>query len=382
MHFVFIAEIIITWIQFLLVLHFERSKVHTRKKERKKIKHSKMSGEQLWEDRDVRFDISPIQMRMRPGEKVIDRLDAVEDTKGNNGDRGRLIVTNLRIIWHSLSLLRVNLSIGLNCVINISTKTAQSKLKGNSEALYVLTKCSATRFEFIFTNLISGTPRLFTSIISVHRAYETSKLYRDLKLRGALVHNKNLRLLPLEEIYDKVNGVWNLSSDQGNLGTFYITNVRLVWHANINESFNVSIPYLQMKTIKIRDSKFGLAFVVETSTLSGGYVLGFRIDPPEKLKEIAKEIQNLNRIYSSCPIFGVEFEMEDKPQSIEELTVERVTDDIEIENDGQTDAFAAYFADGNKERDRDPVYSEELGLAIEKLKDGFTLSGLWEVLSS
>ena len=26
---------------------------------------------------------------MRPGEKVIDRLDAVEDTKGNNGDRGQ-----------------------------------------------------------------------------------------------------------------------------------------------------------------------------------------------------------------------------------------------------------------------------------------------------
>ena len=36
---------------------------------------------------------------------------------------------------------------------------------------------------------------------------------------------------------------------QGNLGTFYITNVRLVWHANINESFNVSIPYLQMVSI-------------------------------------------------------------------------------------------------------------------------------------
>ena len=33
---------------------------------------------------------------------------------------------------------------------------------------------------------------------------------------------------------------------QGNLGIFYITNVRLVWHANMNESFNVSIPYLQM----------------------------------------------------------------------------------------------------------------------------------------
>lgn len=34
-----------------------------------------------------------------------------------------------------------------------------------------------------------------------------------------------------------------------------------------------------------------------------------------------------------------------------------------------------------KQQDREPVFSEELGLAIEKLKDGFTLQGLWEVMS-
>ena len=39
-------------------------------------------------------------------------------------------------------------------------------------------------------------------------------MYRDLKLRGALIQNKQLRLLPLEQVYDKINGVWNLSSDQ------------------------------------------------------------------------------------------------------------------------------------------------------------------------
>jgi hypothetical protein len=44
--------------------------------------------------------------------------------------------------------------------------------------------------------------------------------------------------------------------------------------------------------------------------------------------------------------------------------------------------FQAYFADGNKQTDRDPVFSEELGLAIEKLKDGFSLAGLWEVVPS
>ncbi|KAM4897941.1 Bardet-Biedl syndrome 5 protein isoform X3 [Pyrgilauda ruficollis] len=297
-----------------------------------------MSGvlDVLWEDRDVRFDISPQQMKMRPGEVLIDCLESVEDTKGNNGDRGRLLVTNLRIIWRSLSLPRVNLSVGYNCVINITTRTANSKLRGQTEALYILTKCNNTRFEFIFTNVVPGSPRLFTSVIAVHRAYETSKMYRDLKLRSALIQNKQLRLLPQEQIYDKVNGVWNLSSDQGNLGTFFITNVRIVWHANMNDSFNVSIPYLQIRSIKMRDSKFGLALVIESSQ---------------------------------------------QPQPLEDLTVEQVPDDVEIEADEHTDAFVAYFADENKQHDREPVFSEELGLAIEKLKDGFTLQGLWEVMT-
>lgn len=49
-------------------------------------------------------------MQLRPGELTVDKLDMIEDTKGNAGDLGRLIVTNLRIIWHSLSLPRINLS--------------------------------------------------------------------------------------------------------------------------------------------------------------------------------------------------------------------------------------------------------------------------------
>uniref|UniRef100_A0A5F5PL88 Bardet-Biedl syndrome 5 protein homolog n=2 Tax=Equus TaxID=9789 RepID=A0A5F5PL88_HORSE len=314
----------------------------------------------LWEDRDIRFDVSSQQMKTRPGEVLIDCLDSIEDTKGNNGDRGRLLVTNLRIIWHSLAISRINLSVGYNCILNITTRTANSKLRGQTEALYILTKCNNTRFEFIFTNLVPGSPRLFTSVIAVHRAYETSKMYRDFKLRSALIQNKQLRLLPQEHVYDKISGVWNLSSDQGNLGTFFITNVRIVWHANMNDSFNVSIPYLQ---------------------ISGGYVLGFKIDPLEKLQESVKEINSLHKVYSANPIFGVDYEMEEKPQSLEALTVEQIQDDVEIDSDDHTDAFVAYFADGNKQQDREPVFSEELGLAIEKLKDGFTLQGLWEVMS-
>lgn len=48
-------------------------------------------------------------MNMRKGEKIIDQLDFIEDTKGNGGDKGRLLTTNLRIIWHSLLITKISL---------------------------------------------------------------------------------------------------------------------------------------------------------------------------------------------------------------------------------------------------------------------------------
>jgi hypothetical protein len=56
-------------------------------------------------------------------------------------------------------------------------------------------------------------------------------------------------LLPQEQIFAKVPGVWNLSSEQGNLGAFFLTNVRIVWHANLANNFNVSLPYMQIVRI-------------------------------------------------------------------------------------------------------------------------------------
>jgi Bardet-Biedl syndrome 5 protein len=77
-------------------------------------------------------------------------------------------------------------------------------------------------------------------------------MYRELKLRGAILSEKQLKILPREAIVSTVNGVWNLSSDQGNLGTAIVTNVRVVWYANMNELFNISIPYLQIATVRMK----------------------------------------------------------------------------------------------------------------------------------
>eukprot|EP01029_Cantina_marsupialis_P014370 TRINITY_DN3173_c0_g1_i1.p1 TRINITY_DN3173_c0_g1~~TRINITY_DN3173_c0_g1_i1.p1 ORF type:complete len:352 (+),score=54.05 TRINITY_DN3173_c0_g1_i1:28-1056(+) len=336
----------------------------------------------IWQDREIHFDVKSSQMAPRKGEIVIDSINSVEDTKGNNGERGSLSITNLRLIWNAHRNVRTNLSIGYSCVQSITIRTVDSRLRGTTQALYVMTKDKGHCYEFIFTSLVRGSPRLFTTIQAVYRAYETSKLYRDLKLRGAIVKNKQLLMLPHEQIYNTIDGVWNLSSDQGNLGTFFITNVRIVWFAQLAENFNVSIPYLQMKSIKIRESKFGPALVVEASPKGGGYILGFRVDPADKLKAIYKEVLSLHKVFSQNPIFGVDFEVEEKPETIDKLKVENTEDDIEIVDEVQdnSETLAAYYADASKGRDREPVYSEVLGLAIEEPPEGLSEAKLWSVL--
>lgn len=336
----------------------------------------------VWQDREIRFDMPLKELELRRGEFEIDHMDSVEDTKGNNGEKGHLVITNLRAIWVSSRSRRTNLSLGYNAIISINIRTASSRLRGTTQALYVLTKFQGSRFEFIFTNLVSNSPRLFTTIQAVFRAYDTTKLYRDLKLRGAIIAEKELKLLPQEEIYNRVQGVWNLSSEQGNLGTFFITNVRLVWHANLAENFNVSIPYVQMKSVNVRDSKFGPALVVHTTQRSGGYILGFRVDPADKLKEIFQEIDSLFQVFSVNPIFGVEFSVEERAQSLSSVTVARQSDDVEIvRNEGDNvDTFAAYYADGVKARDKEPAFNHDLGLAVEGLPEGMSLSQLWNIV--
>merc|ERR1712070_1192393 len=131
---------------------------------------------------------------------------------------------------------------------------------------------------------------------------------------------------------------------------------------------------MQMKTVRIRDSKFGPALVIETTSRSGGYILGFRLDPEERMQETFKEVQSLHQVFSQNPIFGVEHSIEEKLATPDELVQEKKQDDVEIINNDEDsgDAFAAYYADENKNVDREPIFSPELGLAVERLRDGFT----------
>ncbi|KRZ74976.1 Bardet-Biedl syndrome 5 -like protein [Trichinella papuae] len=312
----------------------------------------------IWEDRDVRFDVDSKQLKLRNGEFIVDKSHGIEDTKGNRGQKGTLIVTNLRIIWLSHASSKINLTIGFNSITAIRTRSTLSKLVGKTESLYVLTKPGSTRFEFIFSIINQTNAKLFASILIVFRAYETSTSYREVKMRTPIIVRETLKLLPLEEQCKRVEGTWNLYSDEGDLGVLIMTNVRVVWYATVNESMNISIPYLH---------------------ISGSNIFGFRIDPQDRLEEVCRQIISLHSMFQVNPVFGVEVvRSQDENES---MTTRLCTeDDIEIDSTGRADSLTAYFACGDPHRKSgEPVYNEELGVAIEALKEGFTLNDLWEI---
>lgn len=105
----------------------------------------KPRAQYLWHDREIRFDLSSSQLNPCKGEHVVDIVvcwmprahprhhvcqDGVEDTKGNDGMDGRLLLTNLRIVWHAKPWSDNNLSVGLSLVTSIESRKLTSSLAG------------------------------------------------------------------------------------------------------------------------------------------------------------------------------------------------------------------------------------------------------------
>lgn len=285
-----------------------------------------MSDIFVWQDREIRFDANQSQLKIRKGEYKVELLPNIEDTKGNPDEKGSLLISNLRIIWYSNNSPKINLTIGYDCIISIEIKISYSQSLGSTQSLNIKSKYQQSRFEFIFSTINHESPRIFTTFQAVCRAYEGTKLYRDLKLRGAIIQNKTLNLLQLEKIINQYHSIYNLSSEQGNGGYFIFTNIRIVWFSNNEENFNISIPYIQIKSIKKRDSKFGMAIVIETSGYSGSYILGFQT---ENLENILQELIKLQAIYFENPILGLPIDVNENNDKNDEI-LKRNQDDIKI----------------------------------------------------
>ena len=373
------------------------------------IKMNSDSESQLWQDWEIRFDIPARQLELRRGEHLIDELGSVEDTKGRDAERGLLQLTNLRIIWQSHARSRVNVSVGLGCVTAFNVKTASSRLRGGTtQALMVscrvpvkgatstLSAAPGSTFEFIFTSLVKASPKIFIVAQSALKAYESSRTYREAKLRSAIVNAKELILLPGERIFTRLEGVWNLSSDQGNLGVLITTNFRFVWFATFVENFNVSVPYCQIRTLELRETKNYPALVIQTGARAGALLLGFKIDDVSTRQTVFTEISALREAAFEKPNYGVHVdavEGTDKTSSnaksaprAANIAVNEdekvIIDDRSATGDSRSDALALYFTGGadassGVDGSRSIIFSPLLGLAVEQPPAGLTLERLW-----
>ena len=106
----------------------------------------------------------------------------------------------------------------------------------------------------------------------------------------------------------------------------------------------------------------------------------------ERLDSVLKEITSLHAVFAVNPIFGVSHETETKPKQLEDVLQRQIEDDVEIV-DGEEggigtthdNVVAAYYAEPGKKQDREVVFDEHLGLAVEKMPPGVTTKSLWEI---
>ena len=287
--------------------------------------------EPIWQNSEIRFDCSTSQLKSRKGEKIIDTMNNIEDTKGNPDESGTFKFTNLRVLWYSDTNSSINLSIGYDTITGFDIKSNYSATYGNTQALTLKCKHGTSKFEFIFTSKNKETNRIGPLFQGIQQAYESTKLYRDIRMRGAIIQDKDLTLLPQETIVNKYNNIWNLSSESNNIGTLVITNIRVVWYHNASDNFNASLPYIQIKSVKKKDSKSGPALVIETFSQAGeskGYTMGFQSD---QLGNMLQELTKLHKLYYQNPYFGIEGIIEERiSASKNEEDHKRIDDDIEV----------------------------------------------------
>ncbi|XP_077972965.1 BBSome complex member BBS5-like [Styela clava] len=342
-----------------------------------------MSSRGRWNDVTIGFHIEKRHLDMNPGEFVIGEFSNITNQRRIRSDvKGNIIVTNLRIIWHEQNDIKVNLSIGFDCIREFRKDIQRSRLHNGT--LFTIHVISQTVFPYIFL-LQALEERTFTdlyqAVTNIHRAYRTSKIYRTLVLRGLVIKDGEFQILQNEHLIRTVDGFWNLSGDMGNLGKLYITNIRIVWVSNINDHHSASIPYLQIKRLIVRNSKFGSAMAVDINWSRGNFVYGFQTSPLEELKKITDEINILMNAYLVNPIYGIFVEgglcAEEHNEVIESTSEEDAENDPTFE---QAALEECYWDNKLLHEPGPPTYSHELGLAIETLPKGKTIQSLWNVL--
>jgi Bardet-Biedl syndrome 5 protein len=62
------------------------------------------------------------------------------------------------------------------------------------------------------------------------------------------------------------------------------------------------------------------------------------------------------------------------------LKIEEISEIDNVASSEINSKFTSYLNQGESEKHREPFYCKELGFAMEKLRDGYSLKDLWNVI--
>ena len=280
----------------------------------------------VWQEREVRFDVSKNEISLRNGEKCLDTVNNIEDSKGNNGDVGIVMFTNLRIIWFCIDNFKLNLSIGYDCILASEVKPIMSKTSGESMALFIKVKFGNNRFEFVFNAVANANPVLFNTFTYVIKVYEHTRLYRDVKVKGFVTKERSLTKLNLETIHSRVKNtsliVYNKNEElEVGPGEFLASNVRLIWFSSSIENHNCSIPWIDIKSLKFKENnKYGRLIAIETNKYFNSHLIVIRLGLTNDIFEkLFNELNTYHLNYLENPILGIWVERDNSGKIIDKV---------------------------------------------------------------
>ena len=119
--------------------------------------------------------------------------------------------------------------------------------------------------------------------------------YRDFKYKKDILRNGELALLVGENLID-LQKATNVSGQNSTAGNVTLTNVRLAWVSEQDERVNVSIPWIQIKAVRIENRSQGQLIVIETLESAGSFIIGYKIEDADPNAFCAR----LNAVWQSA----------------------------------------------------------------------------------
>ena len=350
----------------------------------------------LWQDRQVLFDVSKSEFIFRQGEETYKTMSNIEDLKGSN-EIGTFIFTNLRLIWYNNKNPKINQSIGYDCIENLEKKSADSMMTGQSILLKIFCRCDKNRYELNYRNSSESNHDPYINLSNILKLYEQGRMYREIKQNNENIFDKNdkgLLLLKDEKIIEKIKNICleNNNDNNDNNGTFYKTNIRLIWINDKNNSINLSMPWIQISYIKGEmHEKFGISVRIKLSRIFNNTTFLFYSQEGIINKDFCENLSKLMNKILENPILSISFRKNDNTEAAKDKFKEKIIkiadmvygqEEISDKNEEDQAGMIYLINEGrNKQNNINNIeFSKELGIACEKLPDKGTIADLWKII--